>query len=309
MKPILAIILALSTAVYSDQEELSTLFLLGNNPIAEESEPLFEIIDFNEESDFPEIVEIDAPIPPLEEAVALSPRLEKETPLVQKEDETSLEADEEFFSTKIDFQRVFGGSPIIYTLLFLMSILALFIWLYSQIHLRILSKTPQGLLKTLRDKLNSNQYEEALALCQQHENLFCKMLFSGIYARASGWQVILENMKAEGKRGSVKFWQRISLLNDIAIIAPMLGLLGTVLGMFYAFYDINRSVESVSALFDGLGISVGTTVAGLIVAIIAMMLYSVSRYRLVRRLAFIESEAHSYAAMINSKTPHSGQNL
>ena len=51
----------------------------------------------------------------------------------------------------------------------------------------------------------------------------------------------------------------------------MIGLLGTVLGMFYAFYDLNRSMESISALFDGLGVSVGTTVGGLIVAILALM--------------------------------------
>ena len=64
---------------------------------------------------------------------------------------------------------------------------------------------------------------------------------------------MIEAMKSEGKRASVHFWQRIGLLNDIAIIAPMIGLLGTVLGMFYAFYDINRSIESISTLFDGLG--------------------------------------------------------
>jgi biopolymer transport protein ExbB len=113
---------------------------------------------------------------------------------------------------------------------------------------------------------------------------------------------MLETMKAEGKRATVGFWQRIALLNDIAVIAPMLGLLGTVVGMFYAFYDLNRSRESVSTLFDGLGISVGTTVAGLIVAIIAMMLHALAKYRLVRALAIIEDEAQSLAALMDPKT-------
>ncbi len=112
---------------------------------------------------------------------------------------------------------------------------------------------------------------------------------------------MVDAMKAEGKRATVSFWQRMSLLNDIAIIAPMLGLLGTVLGMFYAFYDLNRSTESVATLFDGLGISVGTTVAGLIVAIIALILQSIGKYRLVKVLARVENEAHSMASMIDSK--------
>jgi biopolymer transport protein ExbB len=126
-------------------------------------------------------------------------------------------------------------------------------------------------------------------------------MISGISSRKFGPQVMVDAMKAEGKRATVSFWQRISLLNDIAIIAPMLGLLGTVLGMFYAFYDLNRSTESVSTLFDGLGISVGTTVAGLIVAIIALILQSVGKYRLVKVLARVENDAHSMAAMIDSK--------
>jgi biopolymer transport protein ExbB len=82
-----------------------------------------------------------------------------------------------------------------------------------------------------------------------------KMILSGIHVRKHGLPVVVEAMKAEGKRASVRFWQKIGMLNDIAIIAPMLGLLGTVLGMFYAFYNINRSIESNSTLFDGLGVS------------------------------------------------------
>ena len=110
---------------------------------------------------------------------------------------------------------------------------------------------------------------------------------------------MLELMKAEGKRASHKLWQRISLLNDVAIIAPMLGLLGTVLGMFYAFYDLNRSMESISALFDGLGISVGTTVGGLIVALIALFFHAMSKHRLMKQLILIESEANTMAHLID----------
>ena len=127
------------------------------------------------------------------------------------------------------------------------------------------------------------------------------MLASGITMRKYGLQLMLETMQSEGKRSTVKFWQKIALLNDIAIIAPMLGLLGTVLGMFYAFYDMNRSVESVSSFIDGLGISVGTTLAGLVVAIFALILHSMARYRLVRRLASVETHIQSFAMMIDNK--------
>ncbi|MFA6502142.1 MAG: MotA/TolQ/ExbB proton channel family protein, partial [Parachlamydiales bacterium] len=101
------------------------------------------------------------------------------------------------------------------------------------------------------------------------------------------------------QRYTTKFWQKIGLLNEIVVIAPMLGLLGTVLGMFYAFYDVNRSIDSISALFDGLGIAVGTTVAGLIVAILSMIFHTILKYRLIKMLNSIENEAFSLCYLIN----------
>lgn len=203
---------------------------------------------------------------------------------------------------EINLRQVFAGSPIIYTVLFFLSTISVCVWLYSMLTIRSSDFLPPTLIKELRTKLIENQFDEALDLCVKQKHFFCKMLASGILARRHGLNVMVDTMKAEGKRSTVAFWQRISILNEIAIIAPMLGLLGTVLGMFYAFYDLNRSVESVSLLFDGLGISVGTTVAGLIVAILAMILYSVAKYRLVRTLATVENEAQSFAALIDTRS-------
>lgn len=205
---------------------------------------------------------------------------------------------------EISLAQVFSGAPIIYSVLFLLSSLAVCIWLYSMFTIRPIEFLPPNLVKEIRTKLISNQYDEALDICVKEKHFFCKMLASGILARKHGLNVMIDTMKAEGKRSTVIFWQRIGILNEIAIIAPMLGLLGTVLGMFYAFYDLNRSMESVSLLFDGLGISVGTTVAGLIVAIIAMVLYALAKYRLVRILASVETEAQTFASIIDARGPN-----
>ncbi len=202
----------------------------------------------------------------------------------------------------VDLKQAFSGSPVIYTLLLGMSVLALGIWFYSTLSLRSSARVTPEMMRNLQNRLSSNHFEEALSLCQGKEDLFSRMMLSGIHSRRHGLPVMIETMKAEGKRVTIAFWQKIGLLNDIAIIAPMLGLLGTVLGMFYAFYDVNRSIESVSTLFDGLGISVGTTVAGLIVAILALILHSTAKYRLVRALALVENEAQSLATLIDDRT-------
>jgi biopolymer transport protein ExbB len=204
-------------------------------------------------------------------------------------------------SLQINMKEVFAASPIIYLLLLGMSICTLTIWFYSLISVRRSSMMPEALINKLREKIQDGRYDEALTLCQEKKTLFSKMIASGISAREHGLQPVIESMHSEGRRASVKHWQRLTLLNDIAIIAPMIGLMGTVLGMFYAFYDLNRSKESFKALFDGLGVSVGTTVAGLSVAILAMIASSTTKYRLVRLLASAEQEGQAIANIISEK--------
>lgn len=205
---------------------------------------------------------------------------------------------------EINLRQVFAGSPIIYSILFILSVSSVCIWLYSMLTVRAVEFLPKYLVKEMRAKLVSNQFDEALDLCVKEKHFFCKMLASGILMRKHGLNTMIDTMKAEGKRSTIPFWQRIGLLNEIAIIAPMLGLLGTVMGMFYAFYDLNRSMQSISLLFDGLGISVGTTVAGLVVAILAMILHSVAKYKLIKTLASIENEAQNFAALIDARPPN-----
>ncbi len=202
----------------------------------------------------------------------------------------------------IDLKQAFSGSPLIYSVLLALSIFSLFLWLYSLSVIRRSTLVSYSLLNSIQNQLGSNNFEEALDLCKKNNSLVCKMLSQGILSRKHGFPVILDSMKTEAKRSSVFFWQKIGLLNDVAIIAPMLGLLGTVMGMFYAFYDVNRSIESISTLFDGLGISVGTTVAGLVVAILALILHSTAKYKLIRALATVENEAQNMAVLLDDKT-------
>lgn len=225
-------------------------------------------------------------------------------PISTSSKEMQISLEKSLHTIQINLRQVFSGSPIIYSILFLLSISSVCIWLYSMFTVRSVEFLPNALIKDLRAKLVSNQFDEALDICVKQKHFFCKMLASGILARKYGLNIMIDTMKAEGKRSTIPFWQRIGLLNEIAIIAPMLGLLGTVLGMFYAFYDLNRSIQSIGLLFDGLGVSVGTTVGGLIVAILAMILHSLAKYRLVRTLASIENEAQNFAALIDTRPPN-----
>jgi biopolymer transport protein ExbB len=202
---------------------------------------------------------------------------------------------------EVSFKQVFNGSPLIYSILFAMSLLSISICLYSVLRLRQQTSLFGKVSKEVRIKLMNNDSKDALEFCQKNPSLLSRIISSGISSRKHGLNAMLDSMKSEGKRATISAWQQLGILQDIAIIAPMLGLLGTVVGLFYAFYDLNRSFDSITNLLDGLGISVGTTVAGIAVAILAMLLQSAAKFRLVRVLARVETEASSLAHLIDEK--------
>jgi biopolymer transport protein ExbB len=202
-----------------------------------------------------------------------------------------------------DLKKVYGSSPVIYSILLIMSTGALAVWLYTQATFRLKEIMPETFLIELRRQLAEKKFDDAHKLCTMQPNLLASIMSVGLSTRKFGAQVMTDAMKSEGKRVAATFWQRLSILNDIAIIAPMLGLLGTVIGMFYAFYDVNRSVDSINAVFDGLGISVGTTVIGLVVAIMTMILATTLKYRLIQNFSTVENEALALSVRIEANEP------
>ncbi len=190
----------------------------------------------------------------------------------------------------LDLGKVYEGSPWIYLILLGLSVASFIIWIYSLLTLRLADMMPGEFLNRIRSLIAERRYETALAICREEKNFSSTIIASGLSARKYGPQMMLNAMEAEGKRSGTSLWQRISILNEIAFVSPLLGLLGTVLGLFFAFYDTQRTSESLIAVFDGLGIAVGTTVAGLLVAILAMVFASTLKFRVVNLLNAIENE-------------------
>ena len=202
-------------------------------------------------------------------------------------------------SNGLDLNKVFMGSPLIYSTLILMSIASLSIWLYCLWTWREHDISPKDFKKQIRQLLNQKQFDDALNACSSNDSAIATIIASGLSVRKHGHETRLKMMHSEGQRLGLLFWQKISILNDIATTAPMLGLLGTVVGMFYAFYDTNRSVESITAIFDGLGIAIGTTVIGLLVAIAAMVFHAMLKLKASHILTTLEAEVQDFSLLMD----------
>lgn len=112
---------------------------------------------------------------------------------------------------------------------------------------------------------------------------------------------VREVAEAEGSRQTGILTQRISYLSDIGAIAPMVGLLGTVLGMIQAFMEIgNGNFEGVKQMGLGAGISEAliTTASGLIIGITALVFYSVFRGRVQKYIAELEAASTHLMALL-----------
>jgi len=99
---------------------------------------------------------------------------------------------------------------------------------------------------------------------------------------------------AEGGRIAARMMAAVDWLADIAAIAPLVGLLGTVLGMFRAFGGIASNVSAGAkpvVLAQGVSQAIVTTIFGLAIAIPALVMYAVFRRRAQRRIDEIEEQA------------------
>jgi len=110
--------------------------------------------------------------------------------------------------------------------------------------------------------------------------------------------------EAEGSRQAGTLTSRITYLADIAAIAPMVGLLGTVLGMIKSFIHISQGdVQGVRqmALAAGVSEALIATASGLIIAIPALTFYSLFRGRVFRHIAELEAAAAHLMAILNGQ--------
>jgi len=167
------------------------------------------------------------------------------------------------------------GGPLMWVLLVL-SILAFYIigqkwWVISRA-----SKIDSRFIDDIRDYMNDGKTESALTLCRKYDNPVARMVETGIRRKNRPMADIQNAVENVGNVEIARLEKGLPVLATIAGGAPMIGFLGTVIGMVQAFFNMSKAGSNIdiSLLSDGIYTAMLTTVGGLIVGIIAYFGYN-----------------------------------
>ncbi len=143
---------------------------------------------------------------------------------------------------------------------------------------------PPEFLSEFEGKLTAHDYQGAYNRAKEDESLLARLIVVGMTKLQKGQDEALVAMGELGEDENMSLEHRLSWLALIATTAPMFGLLGTVQGMVQAFDEIASSstTPKPSELAEGIQLALVTTLEGLIVAIPAMIAYSLLRNHLIR---------------------------
>jgi biopolymer transport protein ExbB len=168
-------------------------------------------------------------------------------------------------------------------------------------------EVPKKLAKRAHAQVSAGDIRGAYQMCLEREELLARVLAAGLKLAGHDRFVIQEAMESEGSRKAAELWQRISLLNHVGTLAPLLGLLGTVWGMMQAFVAIAADMAQVQAIGMAAGVSKAmiTTAGGLLLAIPCLAIHYYLRGRVVKIISAVEAQANEFIDLIVDNAPKS----
>lgn len=187
---------------------------------------------------------------------------------------------ETFLSWMIRASGIFGF------LIMLVSFAMVAIIMMIALQLRRENYLPASFIQEFEQQLQAKDYQGAYESAKSSDSFIGRILAAGMGRLSRGYDEAIEQMQQVGEDETMSMEHKIGYLALIGSISPMLGLLGTVQGMVLSFQVIANSTTSPkpSELADGIATALFTTLEGLVVAIPAIIFYSLYKNRLARFL-------------------------
>ena len=183
----------------------------------------------------------------------------------------------------------------------ILSIVAVYIFIERYFAIKRASQTDMNFMNKIKDYIHDDKLESAMALCQSTDSPVARMIEKGLQRIGRPLNDINAAIENVGNLEISKLEKSLPTLATVAGAAPMIGFLGTVMGMIRAFYDMSNAGNNIDVglLSNGIYTAMVTTVAGLMVGIIAYLAYNILVAKVEKVVFQLEANTSEFMDLLN----------
>ena len=209
----------------------------------------------------------------------------------------------------VDLLEVVRSGGIVMVILGGLSVIAVALIIFYALTIRKNTVASNSFMDSAEDLIRRQDYVGLLAVCQKRGESVAKIMQKTLEFATRNptatFAEVKEVTEAEGSRQVSILVQRVSYLADIGAIAPMIGLLGTVIGMIKEFNSISQGTNIVGApqmkLAGGVAEALVTTAGCLVIAVPALIFYALFRGRVNRLISELEAATTHLMATLSAQ--------
>ncbi len=185
--------------------------------------------------------------------------------------------------------------------LIVLSLVSIYIFFERWIALRKAASDDATFMKKIKDYIHEGEIESAENLCKKTDTPYSRLILKGISRIGRPMNDVLVAIENVGNIEVARLGKGFTWLATTAAGAPMLGFLGTVTGMVKAFFSLASAGNNanISILANGIYEALVTTVAGLIVGIIALFAYNYLSARVNHVMNQLENKTMEFMDLLN----------
>ncbi len=214
-------------------------------------------------------------------------------------DTLALDTGQEFETLTIWSLMLKGG--IVMIPLAILSVVAIYIFIERYFAISHASNEETNFMNNIRDFIHNGRIDSAKSLCRNNQSPIARMIAKGIVRIGRPLTDINAAIENVGKLEIAQLEKNIAVLATVAGAAPMLGFLGTVIGMVRAFYNMSMAGPNIdiSLLAGGIYEAMITTITGLTVGIIAYICYNILVSRIEKVVFMLEARATEFMDLLH----------
>ncbi|MDE6090507.1 MAG: MotA/TolQ/ExbB proton channel family protein [Duncaniella sp.] len=183
----------------------------------------------------------------------------------------------------------------------ILSLVCVYIFVERCLVIRRAQKEDNSFMDRIREYIHDGEIESARRLCSKTDTPYARLIGKGISRIGRPMNDVLVTIENTGNIEIANLEKGLPWLATTAAGGPMIGFLGTVIGMVQAFFNLASAGSSanIAVLADGIYSALVTTVAGLIVGIIAMFAYNYLVARINKVMNALEARTMEFMDLLN----------